>query len=438
MTPERRTPRYGRRLAALAVSGVSLVALACSSRDNGGSAMPTSPGTTSPGTTAPGTTAPGTAPSTVVGTAATTVPTTSSAPTTTLSPEDLRLSLVEIADIESPTALAVRRGDPTLFITSQPGMIYAVRQGADPVPVLDLSGETQSGGEQGLLGLAFSADGGTAYVNRTIADGSGQVEAFDLDPGGTFEPASRRIIITIPHPEMANHNGGSLVLGPDNMLYIGTGDGGGSGDQFRNAQNLTSLLGKILRIDVSSTARGGYNIPADNPFYAMSSKRNEIWAYGLRNPWRFSFDRLTGDLWIGDVGEYNREEIDVVLADDGAGRAANFGWSAYEGTTRLNEDQDASGRIDPVHEYSHDGRSASVIGGFVYRGRAIPGMYGAYLFGDTTSGTISALRIDKNGRTNVAPVGSVDTISSFGEDHDGELYALSYSPGKVYRLAPAP
>ena len=400
--------------------------------------MPTSPGTTAPGTTAPGTTAPGTAPSTVVGTAATTVPTTSSAPTTTLSPEDLRLSLVEIADIESPTALAVRRGDPTLFITSQPGMIYAVRQGADPVLVLDLSGETQSGGEQGLLGLAFSADGGTAYVNRTIADGSGQVEAFDLDSGGTFEPASRRIIITIPHPEMANHNGGSLVLGPDNMLYIGTGDGGGSGDQFRNAQNLTSLLGKILRIDVSSTARGGYNIPADNPFYAMSSKRNEIWAYGLRNPWRFSFDRLTGDLWIGDVGEYNREEIDVVLADDGAGRAANFGWSAYEGTTRLNEDQDASGRIDPVHEYSHDGRSASVIGGFVYRGRAIPGMYGAYLFGDTTSGTISALRIDKNGRTNVAPVGSVDTISSFGEDHDGELYALSYSPGKVYRLAPAP
>ena len=398
--------------------------------------MPTSPGTTSPGTTSPGTTSPGTTAPT--GAPSATVPGTAGAPTTTLSPEDLRLSLVEIADIESPTALAVRRGDPTLFITSQPGMIYAVRQGADPVPVLDLSGETQSGGEQGLLGLAFSADGGTAYVNRTIADGSGQVEAFDLDSGGTFEPASRRIIITIPHPEMANHNGGSLVLGPDNMLYIGTGDGGGSGDPFRNAQNLTSLLGKILRIDVASTAREGYNVPADNPFYAMSSKRNEIWAYGLRNPWRFSFDRLTGDLWIGDVGEYNREEIDVVLAGDGAGRAANFGWSAYEGTTRLNEDQDASGRIDPVHEYSHDGRSASVIGGFVYRGSAIPGMYGAYLFGDTTSGTISALRIDKNGRTNVAPVGSVDTISSFGEDHDGELYALSYSPGKVYRLAPAP
>lgn len=433
MTPERRTPRFRHMIAALAVSGMGLVPLACSSRENGGSAMPTAPGTTSSGTTAP----PGAPPTTAIA-PVTTVPGTAGAPTTTLSPENLRLSLVEIADIESPTALAVRRGDPTLFITSQPGTVYAVRQGADPMPVLDLSGETQSGGEQGLLGLAFSADGGTAYVNRTIADGSGQVEAFDVGPDGTFDPASQRIIITIPHPEMANHNGGSLVLGPDNMLYIGTGDGGGSGDPFRNAQNLTSLLGKILRIDVSSTARGGYNIPADNPFYAMSSKRNEIWAYGLRNPWRFSFDRLTGDLWIGDVGEHNREEIDVVLAGDGSGRAANFGWSAYEGTTRFNEDQDASGRIDPVHEYSHDGRSASVIGGFVYRGRAIPGMYGAYLFGDTTSGTISTLRISRNGRANVSRVGSVETISSFGEDHDGELYALSYSPGKVYRLAPAP
>ncbi|MTB07811.1 MAG: hypothetical protein F2934_11865, partial [Actinobacteria bacterium] len=338
MTPERRTPRYRRAVAALAVSGVSLVPLACSTRDNGGIAMPTAPGTTSPGTTAPAG-----SPSTTVSAPVTTVPGTAGAPTTTLSPEDLRLSLVEIADIELPTALAVRRGDPTLFITSQPGTVYAVRQGADPVPVLNLSEETLSGGEQGLLGLVFSTDGGTAYVNRTIADGSGQVEAFDVDPDGTFDPDSGRIVITIPHPGKANHNGGSLVMGPDNMLYIGTGDGGGSGDPSRNAQNLTSLLGKILRIDVSSTARGGYNVPADNPFYAMNSKRNEIWAYGLRNPWRFSFDRLTGDLWIGDVGEFNREEIDVVLADDGAGRAANFGWSAYEGTTRFNEDQDASG-----------------------------------------------------------------------------------------------
>lgn len=433
MTPKHRTPRYRRTVAALTVSGMSLVLLACSSRDSGEGAIPTAPGTTAPGTTAPID-----APSTAVSTAETTVPATASAPTTTLSPEDLRLSLVEIADIESPTALAVRRRDPTLFVTSQPGVVYAVRQGADPELVLDLSGETRSGGEQGLLGLAFSADGETAYVNRTIADGSGQVEAFDVDSAGAFDTASRRIIITIPHPDMANHNGGGLVLGPDNMLYIGTGDGGGSGDPFRNAQNLTSLLGKILRIDVSSSARGGYNVPADNPFYAVSSQRNEIWAYGLRNPWRFSFDRLTGDLWIGDVGEHNREEIDVVLAIDGAGRAANFGWSAYEGTTRFNEDQDASGRIDPVHEYSHDGRSASVVGGFVYRGRAIPGMYGAYLFGDTTSGTISALRLNGDGSTSVAEVGAVDTLSSFGQDHYGELYALSYSPGKVYRLAPAP
>ena len=424
--------------------GVALVVVVatagCTGTTNSKEIPPTAPGTTAAVTGPSSSTT--SAPTGQSGVSTSTAPATSTVPPSTVppstvAPKDLKLGLVEVASIDSPTAFAVRAGDPTLFVTSQAGIVHAIRTGAAPVTVLDIVADTTSGGEQGLLGLAFSADGGTAYVNHTVAGGSGQVEAYRVGADGMFDPASRRVIITIPHPDETNHNGGNLVLGPDGMLYIGTGDGGGSGDPYRNAQDLTSLLGKILRIDPSTTSGDGYDIPSDNPFYAMNSKRNEIWAYGLRNPWRFSFDRVTGDLWIGDVGQNTIEEVDVLRSADGAGRGANLGWSAYEGSKRFNKDQDAPGAVKPLYQYPHNNESASVTGGFVYRGAAVPGMYGAYVFGDAVSGTLWALRTNSSGKPVVAEVGSVNSVAAFGEDQNGELYALSFGLGKVYRIVGA-
>jgi glucose/arabinose dehydrogenase len=344
---------------------------------------------------------------------------------------------VEVAEIESPLALASRAGDDALYIASQPGKVFAIRAGTEPTAVLDITSEVKSGGEQGLLGLAFSTDGSTAYVNYTLADDSIQVEAFAVTDGGTFDLTSRTVIINIEHPNHSNHNGGHLAIGPDGMLYIGVGDGGGSGDPDRNALDLSSPLGKILRIDPRAAGDSPYTVPADNPFAGNDSRRAEIWAYGLRNPWRFSFDRLTGDLWVGDVGERRVEEVNVARVAEGAGKGANFGWSAYEGSDRFNKDQQAKDRITPIYEYRHHDKSASVTGGFVYRGTAIPGLYGAYVFGDAVIGTVWALRPDDEGKAIVAKVGYVSAVSSFGEDNAGELYALSLGDDKVYRITQA-
>ena len=433
-----------RRRAAQALTALSALTLlgSCGPSRSEQAVEPTAARTTStsaaPPTDVPPTVVTGTEPGTTVSvtTGDPTAPTTVD-PLVTVAPKKLRLALVEIASVDSPTAFAARHGDPTLFVTSQPGIVHALRDGAAPVTVLDITADTRSGGEQGLLGLAFSSDGSTAYIHRTIDDGSIEVLAFSVGTDGVFDVSSRRVVLTIPHPGEANHNGGSLVIGPDGMLYIGLGDGGGSGDPSRNAQNLTSLLGKILRIDPAGATGTGYSIPADNPFYAMDSKRNEIWAYGLRNPWRFSFDRLTGDLWIGDVGQNTTEEIDLVRAADGGGRGANFGWSAFEGTERFNKDQDAPNKVNPLFTYPHKGESASVTGGFVYRGGGIPEMYGAYVFGDAVRGTLWALRTNGANKPVVAEVGSVESVSSFGEDNNGELYALSFGRGTVYRIVRA-
>lgn len=358
-------------------------------------------------------------------------------PPETLAPKDVRLALQEVGAVEMPTAFAVRATDPTLFVTSQAGTVQALRSGQPAVTVLDLGARVSVGGEEGLLGIAFSPDGSEAYLHYTDANGDIQIDAFSVGENGMFDADSRRPILNIPHPDHSNHNGGQLVVDAEGLLYIGIGDGGGGNDPRRNALDRSILLGKILRIDPTADTNAPYRIPEDNPFYAMSSVRNEIWAYGFRNPWRFSFDRLTGDFWVGDVGERTLEEIDFVSAADGAGSGGNFGWSAYEGSRRFNDDQPNDNTIKPVHEYRHGGGSASVIGGFVYRGRAIPGLYGAYVFGDQVRSLLWALRLDDSGATEVAEVGAVETVSSFGEDNDGELYALSYSRGTVYRIVPA-
>jgi glucose/arabinose dehydrogenase len=290
-----------------------------------------------------------------------------------------------------------RADDPALYVVEQPGRVMRAADGAS-TPALDISGEISAGGEQGLLGLAFAPAGDVAYVNYTDPDGDTVIERFAVGADGMFDTASRQVVMTIEQP-YGNHNGGDLTFGPDGMLYIGTGDGGAGGDPERRALNLAELLGKMLRIDPStpSTAADGtalaYTIPADNPFVGVDGARGEIWSIGLRNPWRFSFDSTTGDLWIADVGQNAVEEVNVVAATDGvgAGRGASFGWSAFEGDQPYNSDVTADGAVVPIAVYGHDNGRCSVSGGVRARGAANGALDGWYVFGDYCSGEVFAL-----------------------------------------------
>jgi glucose/arabinose dehydrogenase len=346
--------------------------------------------------------------------------------------KDVRVRLVRVAMLEQPLGLAVRAGDPALYIAEKTGRVMAVRDGrVDPRPVLDLSEEVSLGGEQGLLGLAFSPTGEHLYVNFTDLRGDTHITEFRME-GGRVDPRSRREVLFVDQP-FSNHNGGNLAFGPDGYLYIGLGDGGSGGDPFGNAQSLATLLGKMLRIDPRPAEGRRYRIPPDNPFVGRPGARPEIWAYGLRNPWRYSFDRETGDLWIGDVGQSAREEIDFQPAGSDGGE--NYGWDRYEGTLRF-EGGGLPGAVPPILEYGR-GQGATVIGGYVYRGSDIPGLEGAYVYGDFFEPELRAAVRD--GRRIGARTGlgvEVPNLSAFGEDHAGELFALSLS-GTVYRLAPA-
>jgi glucose/arabinose dehydrogenase len=370
-------------------------------------------------------------------------PTTSAATTTTGSPTttvptprlaDVRVRTTLVADgLERPLAFAVREGDDAWYVAEQGGTVRAVRDGVvDPAPVLDLSGEVSAGNEQGLLGLAFSPDGSKLYVDFTDLAGDTHVQEFAVRDG-VADPASRRELLFVDQP-FGNHNGGHVVFGPDGMLYVGLGDGGSAGDPQGNAQRRSTLLGKILRIDPRPRGDAPYSVPSDNPFTGDDGARPEIWMLGLRNPWRFSFDRATGDVWIGDVGQGTWEEVDVVATADALG--ANWGWNAREGAHPFS-DTPAPGARDPVYEYSHDTGGVAVTGGFVYRGRAIPALSGAYVFADFALGDLVAIE-QRDGRlVEARPLGPhVDAVTSFGEDGDGELYVLSRG-GALYRLDPA-
>jgi len=298
----------------------------------------------------------------------------------------------------------------------------------DPDPVVDLSGEISHGGEQGLLGLAFHPAGRFLYVNFTDRDGNTNVVEYAWR-NGRVVVASRRRVLFVQQP-FSNHNGGNLAFGPDGYLYIGLGDGGSAGDPMGNAQNLGSLLGKMLRIDPRPRGGSPYGIPEDNPFVGRSGARPEIWAYGLRNPWRYSFDRVTGDLWIGDVGQSAFEEIDFQPSGRGG---LNYGWNAFEGAHRYTG-PDVKNSTMPIFEYSRTPGTCAVTGGYVYRGQDIPGLQGAYLYADFCIGRITGLAVDGRriaGRRVLGP--TVTNLSSFGQDGDGELYALSLSGG-VYHL----
>jgi glucose/arabinose dehydrogenase len=411
--------RASPRGAAAALLALGLLLAACSGGDGDQQAAPT---TTTPATTAPPTTEGGAGSTTTFGAAA------SSAQF-----RRARVRLVQVAELQQPVAMAVRPGDRAVYVAEQTGAVRALRAGkVDPTPVVDISDQVTAGGEQGLLGLAFSPDGRFLYLNFTDTDGDSRVVELTMR-GGRADPGSLRLLLRVEDP-FANHNGGQLAFGPDRLLYIAFGDGGGGGDPEGNGQSLGTLLGKILRIDPRPAGGRPYRVPSGNPFVGRGGgARPEIWAYGLRNPWRFSFDPASGDLWIGDVGQNAWEEVDREPARSG-GR--NYGWNRREGLHAF-EGERPAGAVDPVIEYGREGGACTVIGGSVYWGRRIPGLRGAYLYGDYCAGWVRAARVRGGRVAEQRDLGlSVPNLTSFGVDPAGELYAMSLA-GPVYRLGPA-
>jgi glucose/arabinose dehydrogenase len=353
------------------------------------------------------------------------------------------VALQEVASgLNFPVYLTAPPGDSArLFILEKGGAIRIVKGDTlEPTPFLDLTGKVSTGSEQGLLGLAFDpayATNGRFVVHYTDTNGNTTISMFQVatDSPDRADPASERILLTVEQP-FANHNGGQILFGPDGMLYVGLGDGGSEGDPGGRGQGLTDLLGDILRLDVRSGT--GYAIPADNPFVGRTDARPELWSVGLRNPWRFSFDAVTGDLYIADVGQDAWEEVDVVTTAQGAGRGANFGWNITEGRHCTTDPScDLSRFTLPLTEYSHqDG--CSVTGGFVYRGAAIPALQGHYFYSDYCSGWVRSFRLqdgvaaDEQQWPTLAPGGNVP---SFGQDAAGELYIMNVE-GRVFRIVP--
>lgn len=330
-------------------------------------------------------------------------------------------------------------GSSRLFVVEQTGKIRILKDGKLlTAPFLDITGRVSCCGERGLLSVAFPPGYGEKnyfYIDYTDIAGNTVVARHYVTSNPDIADSAREdIILTVDQP-FPNHNGGQLAFGPDGYLYIGMGDGGSGGDPFNNAQNVSSLLGKLLRIDVESSVVP-YSVPPSNPFAQSPGHRGEIWALGLRNPWRFSFDSLTGDLYIGDVGQGSFEEINVQDAASAGGE--NYGWNVMEGLhcyvgTICNQ----SGLTRPVYEYNHVQGDCSVTGGLVYRGNIYPRIYGIYFFSDYCSGRIWGLR--KEGPTwhNSLLFDSPYQVTSFGEDEGGNLYVTDYSGGAIYKITDA-
>jgi glucose/arabinose dehydrogenase len=355
--------------------------------------------------------------------------------------DGIEITATPVAQVDSPTALVVRPGSQTMYVAERAGRVRPVTvtgTGPDRMyqvgdPVLDISANVVADGERGLLDIEFSDDGGTLYVHYSLApSGDARVAAYMM-AGDDVDTRSYRELLAVEDP-FPNHNGGEMEFGPDGYLYIALGDGGGGGDPEGNGQDTQALLGKILRIDPANPSGGQeYGIPADNPFADGEGGRPEVWLYGVRNPWRFSFDRANGDLWIGDVGQNEWEEIDQLPAAAGGGRGANLGWNEMEATHPYEGGSNPDGGVLPVFEYSHD-EGCSVTGGVIYRGSAIPGLEGAYLFSDYCQGDVRALRVRDGQVTEERTFDAhVDQLVAFAEDADGEVYALSLLGG-IYRL----
>ena len=361
-------------------------------------------------------------------------------------PASVRLELEPIVGgLEAPLFVTgAGDGSGRLFVVEQPGRIRIVRDGQlVERPFLDITDRVSCCGERGLLGLAFPPGVATRFfVDYTDRDGNTVISGFQIsDDPDIAAPATERVVLKILQP-YANHNGGMIAFGPDGDLYIGMGDGGSGGDPKGNGQDLAVRLGKLLRIDVtgSETLGDPYAVPPDNPYVEVADAADEIWASGLRNPWRFSFDRATGDLWIGDVGQNAWEEIDRAGAVDGRGRGANYGWNPMEGRHCYPSGQpcELPGLTLPIAEYGHD-QGCAVTGGYVYRGSAQPGLAGIYVFGDYCSGRVWGLASggpDRQDPVLLAETGR--TIASFAEDDAGELYLVDIAAGEILRVVARP
>jgi glucose/arabinose dehydrogenase len=349
------------------------------------------------------------------------------------------VQLVRVGTFSEPTYIAAPPGDRTRrFVTERGGKIVLLRKGRRST-FLDIGSRVQTGGESGLLSMAFHpryASNRRYFVYYVANDGAITIFQYRATADGNrTRPGSGRLVLRQPHPRF-NHKGGQLQFGRDGMLYAGFGDGGGGGDPDRNAQRLSVLLGKIVRIDPKPN--GGYRIPRDNPFRGRAGARGEIFAYGLRNPYRFSFDRRTGDMAIGDVGQDAVEEIDFLKASPSAGRprgGANFGWSAFEGRNRF-RDGAAPGHVRPVIQRLHRSGSCSITGGYVIRDRSMGSLRGAYVYGDLCDARVRIARIGSGSVRGGRLLGiGVPALVSFGEDARGRVYAVSLQGG-VWRLAP--
>jgi glucose/arabinose dehydrogenase len=348
--------------------------------------------------------------------------------------------LVPVGTFSSPTYVAAPPGDThRLFVVERGGRIVVVRDGRRlGTPFLDISSEVSTDSERGLLSMAFAPDyksSGRFYVYFT--DHTGDIHIQELRRSSNPDvaaTASRRNLLTIGHREFGNHDGGQLQFGPDGRLYAGVGDGGGGGDPHNHGQSLNTDLAKLLRIDPRAPGGGRAFGVRGNPFVSRRGARAEIWAYGLRNPWRFSFDRATGDLVIADVGQNSWEEID--FARRGAGRGANYGWNVFEGRSRFRSGS-APGAVQPRVVHSHGDGYCAITGGYVVRDRSLGSLYGRYVYGDLCKSALRSVKLGRGGgASGDRTVGvSVTQLVSFGEDARGRVYAVSLDGG-VYRLAP--
>jgi glucose/arabinose dehydrogenase len=350
--------------------------------------------------------------------------------------------LLKVGTFTAPTYVTSPPGDKDrLMVVEQAGRIMVIRDGVTlPEPFLDIRDRVTAGGEQGLLSVAFPPDyarTGRFYVYFTGGGGAdNRIVEFRRRTRDVADPATARTVLRMPNVE-PNHNGGLMLFGPDGNMYVGTGDGGGANDQHGkrgNAQNLRTLLGKLLRIDPRPSGGRPYRVPVSNPFVGRADARGEIWSYGLRNPWRFSFDSRNGNLIIGDVGQEQVEEID--FAPNGSSRGANYGWRPFEGD-RVNFNEPAPGAVAPVITHTHAEGFCSITGGYVVRDSRLPELVGRYVYADLCEGRIRAATLRAGQKTTGQPLKlhNVPAVSSFGEDARGRVYVVSLS-GPVYRLAP--